>query len=329
MLFALITLLSAISLSAIAAYYSVIGLMAIFAASPIPIAIMGGALEFSKLIAASWAYKNWSISPRFLKYYFTIAVIILMFITSLGIFGYLSKAHNDQNLVSGDVSAKITMIDEKIKVERDNIDVNRKTLKQMDELVDQVLVRSTDEKGADKASSLRKTQQAERGRLLKEIETYNKRILALNEERAPIATEIRKVEAEVGPIKYIAALIYGDSVDSNLLDKSVRFVIILLVLVFDPMAVLLVIAGNFSLRQIAKEKKSGGYEVNFSSTTNTATPTEVVKRKRKPRITEEEVDDSNSATVFEPIPMSKEELEDAKRKYTRDGRSKFAEFAER
>ena len=331
MLFALITLLSAISLSAIAAYYSVIGLMAIFAAAPIPIAIMGGALEFSKLIAASWAYKNWSVAPRFLKYYFTVAVMILMFITSLGIFGYLSKAHNDQNLVSGDVSAKIAMIDDKIKVERDNIDVNRKTLKQMDEAVDQVMVRSTNEKGAEKAASLRKAQQTERSRILKEIETYNKRISTLNEERAPIATEIRKVEAEVGPIKYIAALIYGDSMDSSLLDKSVRFVIILLVLVFDPMAVLLVIAGNFSLRQIAKEKekKSGGYEVNFSSTINTATPTEVVKRKRKSRTTEEEVDDSNSATVFEPIPMSKEELEDAKRKYTRDGRSKFAEFAER
>ena len=330
MLFALITLLSAISLSAIAAYYSVIGLMAIFAASPIPIAIMGGALEFSKLIAASWAYKNWSVAPRFLKYYFTVAVIILMFITSLGIFGYLSKAHNDQNLVSGDVSAKIAMIDEKIKVEKDNIDVNRKTLKQMDEAVDQVMVRSTNEKGAEKAANLRKAQQTERSRILKEIETYNKRISTLNEERAPIATEIRKVEAEVGPIKYIAALIYGDSVDSNLLDKSVRFVIILLVLVFDPMAVLLIIAGNFSLRQIAKEKqeKSGGYEVNFSPTIGTETPTEVVKRKRKTRITEEGIDTSNNATVFEPIPMSKEELEDARRKYARDGRPKFAKFAE-
>ena len=139
---AILTLVSALVLSGIAAYYSVIGLMAIFAASPIPIAIMGGALEFSKLIAASWAYKNWKIAPRFLKYYFTVAVIILMFITSLGIFGYLSKAHNDQSLVSGDVSAKIEMIDEKIKVEKDNIDVNRKTLKQMDEAVDQVMVLS-------------------------------------------------------------------------------------------------------------------------------------------------------------------------------------------
>jgi hypothetical protein len=325
MLFALITLLSAISLSAIAAYYSVIGLMAIFAASPIPIAIMGGALEFSKLIAASWAYKNWSIAPRFLKYYFTVAVMILMFITSLGIFGYLSKAHNDQNLVSSDVSAKIAMIDEKIKVEKDNIDVNRKTLKQMDEAVDQVMVRSTNEKGAEKAASLRKAQQAERGRILKEIETYNKRISTLNEERAPIATEIRKVEAEVGPIKYIAALIYGDSVDSNLLDKSVRFVIILLVLVFDPMAVLLIIAGNFSLRQIAREKEeqSGGYEVNIP-------PAEVAPKQRRKQKTQQSTGVENlNASLMEPIPMTKEELEDFKRKYTRDGRSKYAEYAER
>ena len=327
MLFALITLLSAFSLSAIAAYYSVIGLMAIFAASPIPIAIMGGALEFSKLIAASWAYKNWSVAPRFLKYYFTVAVMILMFITSLGIFGYLSKAHNDQSLVSGDVSAKIAMIDEKIKVEKDNIDVNRKQIKQMDDSVDQTMVRSTSEKGAEKAASLRKAQQAERNRLLKEIETYNKRVSTLNEERAPIATEIRKVEAEVGPIKYIAALIYGDSVDSNLLDKSVRFVIILLVLVFDPMAVLLVIAGNFSLRQIAKEKeqKSGGYEVNIPFAEKIV---EKVKRRRKSEPQGEPQAESNS-TVFDPIPMTKEEVDYAKNQYLRNGRSKFAEFAER
>jgi hypothetical protein len=325
MLFALITLLCAISLSAIAAYYSVIGLMAIFAASPIPIAIMGGALEFSKLIAASWAYKNWSIAPRFLKYYFTVAVIILMFITSLGIFGYLSKAHNDQTLISGDVSAKIAMIDEKIKVERDNIDVNRKTLKQMDESVDQVMVRSTNEKGAEKAASLRKAQQTERNRILKEIETYNKRILALNEERAPIATEIRKVEAEVGPIKYIAALIYGDSMDSSLLDKSVRFVIILLVLVFDPMAVLLVIAGNFSLRQIAKEKekKMGDYQVDIP-------PVAVAPKQKRRQKAQQPIGEENlNATLMEPIPMTKEELDEFKRKYTRDGRSKFANFAER
>jgi hypothetical protein len=198
----------------------------------------------------------------------------------------------------------------------------------MDEAVDQVMVRSTNEKGAEKAASLRKTQQTERSRILKEIETYNKRISTLNEERAPIATEIRKVEAEVGPIKYIAALIYGDSIDSSLLDKSVRFVIILLVLVFDPMAVLLVIAGNFSLRQIAKEKeeKSGGYQVDIPPV---AVAPKQKRRQRKQTSDQSFGDENLNASLMEPIPMTKEELEDFKRKYTRDGRSKYAEYAER
>lgn len=322
MLFALITLLCAVSLSAIAAYYSVVGLMAIFATAPIPIAIMGGALEFSKLIAASWAYKNWSLAPRFLKYYFVIAVIILMFITSLGIFGYLSKAHSDQTLVSGDVSAQILLIDEKIKIEKDSVDINRRTLKQMDDAVDQIMVRSTTENGASKAASLRKTQQAERNRILKEIESHNKTISILNQDRSPIATQIRKVEAEVGPIKYIASLLY-DSVDSDILDKSVRFVIILLVLVFDPMAVLLVIAGNFSLRQLAKEKekKMGDYQVDISST---VTP----KQKRKQKAQQPSTEENLNATLMEPIPMTKEELNEFKRKYTRDGRTKFANYGD-
>lgn len=263
MLFALITLLCALSLSAIAAYYSVIGLMAIFAASPIPIAIMGGALEFSKLIAASWAYKNWTVAPRLLKYYFVIAVVILMFITSLGIFGYLSKAHSDQSLVSGDVSARLEIIDEKIRVAKENIEVERKALKQMDEGVDQTLARTNSETGADKATKLRRAQQSERQRALANIEAEQKRVSAYTEERIPLATEVRKVEAEVGPIKYIASMMYDD-VDANILDKAVRFVIILLVLVFDPMAVLLVIAANFSMRQINEEKEE---EIMFGATT--------------------------------------------------------------
>lgn len=263
MLFALITLLCALLLSSIAAYYSVIGLMTIFAAAPISIAIMGGALEFSKLIAASWAYKNWSVAPKMLKYYFVSAVVILMFVTSLGIFGYLSKAHSDQNLISGDVTAKIAVYDEKIKIAKDNIDVNRKALKQLDDAVDQVMARSTDEKGADKAVTIRKAQAKERTRLLQDIEAEQKTITKLSEERAPIAAEIRKVEAEVGPIKYIASLVYDD-VDSAILDKAVRFVIILLVLVFDPMAVLLVIAANFSLRNL-KEVKEEKANVEFTT----------------------------------------------------------------
>lgn len=243
-----ITLFTALLLSTVAAYFSVVGLMAIFASAAIPIAIMGGTLELAKVVTASWVYRNWQTAPTIIRTYLTISVVLLSLITSLGIFGYLSKAHLDQAIPTGDIAAKLALIDEKIKVEKDNIDVNRKAIKQMDDSVDQVMVRSTDEKGADKAANLRKAQQKERGRLLNEIETYNKRVSTLNEERAPIASEIRKVEAEVGPIKYIAALIY-DTSDTDTLEKAVRWVIISLVLVFDPLAILLLIAANISLKQ--------------------------------------------------------------------------------
>ncbi len=237
---------TAVILSGIAAYYSVIGLIAIFSAAVWPVAIMGGSLEAAKLVVASWLYRYWRLIPVLMKVYFTSALLILMLITSMGIFGFLSKAHSDQSLVSGDVVAKIAVYDEKIKIAKDNIDANRKALKQMDEAVDQVMGRSTDEKGADKAVSIRRGQAKERARLLAEIQTEQKTITKLNEERAPIAAEVRKVEAEVGPLKYIAALIYGDNPDENMLERSVRWLIILLIAVFDPLAVLMLIAANLT-----------------------------------------------------------------------------------
>jgi hypothetical protein len=162
----------------------------------------------------------------------------------MGIFGYLSKAHSDQSLVSGDSMSKVAIYDEKIKTARENIDVNRKALKQMDEAVDQVMGRSTSETGADKSVALRRAQQKERGRLLAEISAEQKTITSLNEARAPLAAEFRKIEAEVGPIKYIAALVYGDNPDANVLEKAVRLVIIMIVLVFDPLALTLILAAN-------------------------------------------------------------------------------------
>ena len=256
---------TAFVLSGIAAYYSVIGLIAIFSAAAIPVAVMGGSLEAAKLVVASWLYRYWKSIPFLMKAYFTSALVILMIITSMGIFGFLSKAHSDQNLVSGDVTAKIAVYDEKIKTAKENIDANRKALKQMDEAVDQVMGRSTDEKGADKAVAIRRAQQKERGRLLAEIETYQKTVSSLNEERAPIAAEVRKVEAEVGPLKYIAAMIYGDNPDENSLERSVRWLIILLIAVFDPLAVLMLIAANLTQIkqkewQEEKEKVQPAYE---------------------------------------------------------------------
>lgn len=243
-----ITLAVALSLSVIAAYYSIAGLTAIFAAAVIPIIVMGSILEVGKVVVTLWLHEYWSRCRLLMKFYLVPAVAVLMLITSMGIFGFLSKAHSDQSLVSGDVQAKIAVYDEKIKTERENIDANRKALKQLDEAVDQVMGRSTSETGAERSVQIRRSQQKERSRLLAEIAESQKRISVLNEERAPIAAEVRKVEAEVGPIKYIAALVYGDNTDANLLEAAVRWVIILLVVVFDPLAIMMLLAATESLK---------------------------------------------------------------------------------
>ena len=255
MAFAFTMLLTALILSIVAAYYSIIGLTAIFSAAVIPIIIMGASLELGKVMATVWLHNNWQRASWRFKSYLIPAVIFLMLLTSMGIFGFLSKAHNDQNLVSGDVQSKIAIYDEKIKTEKENIEANRKALKQMDEGVDSVLGRSTTETGAEKAVAMRKSQQKERTRLQNEILQSQKSIAGLNDERAPIAAEVRKVEAEVGPIKYIAALIYGDNPDANILERAVRWVIILIVIVFDPLALCLILASQQSLRW-AKEDRT-------------------------------------------------------------------------
>jgi len=205
---------------------------------------MGGSLELGKIVATVWLHNNWRRAGIVFKLYLIPAIAFLMILTSMGIFGYLSKAHSDQSLVSGDVVSKIAIYDEKIKTEKENIEANRKALKQMDEGVDQVLGRSTTETGAEKAVAMRRTQQKERTRLQAEISQSQKSIAELSDARAPIAAEVRKVDAEVGPIKYIAALMYGDNPDANLLERAVRWMIIMIVLVFDPLALTLILASN-------------------------------------------------------------------------------------
>jgi hypothetical protein len=238
----------ALGLSAVAAYYAVVGLIAIFAAAVIPIAIMGSLLEASKLVVASWLYRNWKEIPLLLKSYFTVALVVLMLLTSMGIFGFLSKAHLDQAIPTGDVQSKLALIDEKIKTEKENINASRKELSQLDAQLDQTISRTTDQGGTERAIQIRRNQQKDRNRILTEIGSAQTKIAKLNEERAPIASEVRKVEAEVGPIKYIAQVIYGDA-DTDLLEKAVRFVTILIVLVFDPLAVLMLVAANWQLKK--------------------------------------------------------------------------------
>lgn len=241
-----IMLLVALALSAVAAYYSIAGLVVLFAAAAIPVMVMASTLELAKVVATSWVYRNWNTAPAIIKYYLVAAIVVLMAITSMGIFGFLSKAHLDQAIPSGDAAAKISIYDEKIKTAKDNIDANRKALKQLDEAVDQIMVRSTDEKGADKAVAVRRAQAKDRARLLLEIQTEQTTISKVMEESAPLRAEARKVDIEVGPIKYVAELFYG-SADPAIVDKAVRWVIVMIVAVFDPLAIILLVAANHSL----------------------------------------------------------------------------------
>jgi len=254
MIFAAILLGTSLAISGIAGYFSIMGLTYIFSASPTPILIMGAALEVGKLVTASYVYRQWDKINTLMKTYFITSVVVLSLLTSMGIFGFLSKAHSDQNLVSGDVLAKISIYDEKIRAAKDNINANRKALTQMDEAVDQVMVRSSDEKGAERAVAIRRAQQKERIRIQSEIQAEQKIVAAISEDRAPIAAELRKVEAEVGPIKYIAAFVYG-ATDISILERAVSWMILLIIIVFDPLAILLVIGANSMLQSEKKRPK--------------------------------------------------------------------------
>ena len=317
--FATLTLLVALTLSAIAAWYSVLGLTAIFAAAVIPIIIMGGSLEVAKVVTTVWLHRYWDRAGWKLKLYLVPAVMALAFLTSMGIFGFLSKAHSDQTLVSGDVGAKVELIDEKIKISRENIAMNQKALEQMNNQVDQLLGRTEDDKGANRAVQVRRQQAAERNRLNAEIAAEQENIAKLNEEAAPIRAQIRKVEAEVGPIKYIAAMIYGDNPDANLLERAVRWVIILIVMVFDPLALVLVLAAQSSykwldddLRNRKKEDEDEAeekFKEAFLDSKGTVDPDIDLDQ-----FLEENFDDILNSTEYVEAPKEKKDVKKTKRK---------------
>lgn len=288
-LIAWLALLSGLSISAVAVYYSVAGLISIFAAAAIPIAIMGIVLELGKLVSTIWLKQNWFIAPRLIKSYLLISTAMLMMITSMGIFGFLSKAHMDQTASTGQVSSQVSLIDEKIKTQRDNIELARKALNQMDAQVDARLSRGDSEQGAERAVQIRRQQAGERTKIQNEIATAQKEIAKLQNEKAPIAAELRKVEAEVGPIKYIAALIYGDeNLDQTILEKAVRWVTILIVITFDPLAIVLLLASQHSFNWF---KKSNQARVDDDKKTE-ASKVQITKLK-KPTAAPENKEDTN------------------------------------
>ena len=251
MLLALITLICAISISVVAAGYSIIGLATLFAGAKVAIIAMGSVLEVGKLVAASWLYRNWNsnLLPRSIKWYLTTSVLVLVFVTSMGIFGFLSKAHLDQVRPTTNYLVQASLIDKQIIQQEIIITRNEKVLNQLDEVMDVYIKRENVSRGLKE----RRKQKEEREFLNTEIRVAMETIAALTLEKSNIELEQLKVEADVGPLKYIAELIYGDKA-VEYFDKAVRIIIIVLIFVFDPLAVLLLIAANISFKQRSMHK---------------------------------------------------------------------------
>jgi hypothetical protein len=276
----LLTFVTSLAIAAVAAWYSIIGLTAIFAAAVIPIIIMGIVLEVGKLVAAAWVYNHWRETSILLRTYLVSAIVVLMLITSMGIYGFLSKSHIDAGINTGEISVKIERVDNRIKSEQRQIDRAEKNILEMDTTLDKTEYGFFDDSRLDE----RKRQSVEREQLNNIITKSENSIDDLLDKKSEYELEVKNFEVEVGPIKYIAALIYGDEA-KNYLDNTVRYVILLLIFVFDPLAVLLLISANMSYRKelglYPPEEK--GLPVNVGKTIRSATTHKGVKKVTKER----------------------------------------------
>lgn len=264
MFLAVATLLSGLALSSVAIYYSVLGLAAIFSAKFVQVVIMGVSLEVSKLVIATWLKANWSRIPSMMKWYMTFAVIVLMLITSMGIFGFLSRAHSEQSLVSANNSALIQELDRKISIEERTISGYENVITQMDSAVQQ-LIDANRLRGPNGSIAIRQSQAEERNELTALIESSNARISEYQSQKMPLIEARNNLEAEVGPIKYIAQFVYGENPSNDVLEKAVSWVIIILVFVFDPLAVLLLISAQMSFKWKSEVPTVKKEEVNVDN----------------------------------------------------------------
>jgi hypothetical protein len=276
----ILVLFTAISISVIAAGYSIIGLAALFSGATIAIVAMGSALEVGKLVAASWLYNNWRnpLLPKSIKVYLTSAVIVLVFVTSMGIFGFLSKAHLDQMRPEGDNAVQIQLINKQILQENVVIDRAEKTL----DLLDKALEVYLDKEYVSRGLKERKKQKEERDFLNNEIRVAMDAIAKLTVQKGNLEIEQLRIEADVGPLKYVAELIYGDNAKDHF-DEAVRIIIIVLIFVFDPLAVLLLISANISIRsrRLEKDNKEKKIQKDFQKEATNAKARAKILRDRE------------------------------------------------
>ena len=248
-----LALITSLAIAAVAAWYSIVGLMAIFAGAIIPIAIMGGVLEVGKLVTAAWLHLNWKKTSWWMKSYLTSAVFVLMVITSLGIFGFLSKAHLEHSISTGGTNElQITNLERQIERQQSIIADSETVLSQLDQQV-ATLIEYDRIRGPSGSIAVRQSQSEERQSLNEAIDNAYIRIEEIQTSLTPLQQEKLAIEVEVGPLKYIAELIYGDAAE-DYFDEAVRAVIILLIITFDPLAVVLLLAATQGLQQRKQEK---------------------------------------------------------------------------
>jgi hypothetical protein len=267
---------AAFLLSGTSAYYSIVGLAAIFSGAFWPVVFMGSALEFSKLVTASWLYRNWKTAPLLLRSYLTIAVVILMLITSMGIFGFLAKSHIDSTLDAGANTVELKTLNQQQKIAEDRLNY--------------LLARAKDPSTAS-------------NRLDNQIQSTQKELTEINKKRLPLLRESNKLVADVGPIKYVADMFFGDG--DGALDKAVRMVIFAIMLVFDPLAVLLLIAGNISLKK--NEETLPDVRENINTVTPEEEPlVEEIQEDDKVEIAKENITsiEENGNQEFEKVTVS-------------------------
>ena len=456
MLLGILTLITALSISAVAIYYSVAGLVAIFAAAAVPIIIMGSVLEIGKLVTAVWLHRYWSQATWWLKTYLSTAVLVLMLITSMGIFGFLSKAHIEQTSASEDNIAKIETLQSEIdrnqsiisraedrieqlenvgtgsdaniqaQIDREQERIDsaftriQPAIDEQNEIINNVtalfqaeltridnelatLQNYIDTNDIEKAQAMvgakvdgdygprtaaaftayqdRKKQERDewlekiqnaansptvraareeiarlrRGaenqvqqsqslitrlqnniasednseQIQSDIDEQNERVRTasfeidrLTDEKITLESEYRKLEAEVGPIKYIAEFVYGESADKNMLEEAVRWVIIIIIFVFDPLAVLLLIASQYTFEWRSRKDDNGGWLRQYEQARAQRivdNPGYNPEPPAPPKEEKEEVDDTPPAndTLSEPTTdgsdvqdQSREELEE-------------------
>ena len=234
-----LALSAGIAISAISAWYSIIGLTAIFAGAFWSIVIMGATLEVGKIITVTYLYRNWKSLSVFITAYFISAAVILMAITSMGTFGYLSRAHIEHTSGSQNIVAKLERIDQMIARERERIVRTERVLFQLDASINSLI----EQKYVVAGLEARRKQEGERKDIAERIREYQTTIDKLTDEKMPLQQSLRDTQREIGPIRYVAELIYGSS-DTELMERSIRGIIILLVLVLDPLAILLIMVST-------------------------------------------------------------------------------------